>query len=283
MIEQTNAAPMNYSPMRYDLIITGETSHAQRVALKAAHENRLVAIVRTSPMLESLFQFSLESWNWNQPQSWMSLKKQFRLHEKKSSQLYAQEGIDLIEGHSLEINQDFICLSTRCGEMLELQAEEVFDAGVSKIVLPSWLQSEVPHVTPLTQVPRLEMLPESIMVEGNTLPALRFAVMCARFHRNVVISSTGWNLPEFEFELAELEDEANQRGILRLDQQKMLSVAESPTGEFDFCLVTGDIYRTGLYVFATETTLPQHNIDAPHPQFSPNFQTLREKFSSAVF
>ena len=57
---------------------------------------------------------------------------------------------------------------------------------------------------------------------------------------------------------------------------KMLSVAESPAGEFDFCLVTGDIYRTGLYVFATETTLPSTQLfdAATPPRLTPKLSRL---------
>jgi pyruvate/2-oxoglutarate dehydrogenase complex dihydrolipoamide dehydrogenase (E3) component len=274
---------LGFGSMKYDLIISGDTHQAQHAALEAARNNRLVAVVRTSSFLESIFQFPLESWNWNDSPTWKSLKQQFRLREKQTDDLYARAGIDLIEGRSLEIHQQLMTLSTRSGELIELEADQFLETNESQILLPNWLQSEVPHVTPLTMVPRLEMLPESIMVEGNSLPALRFAVMCARLHRHVVISSTGWNLPEFEFELEELEDEANQRGILRLEQQQMLSVSENPSGEFDFWLVTGDIYRTGLYVFATETTTPQQNYSEPHSTFTPKLKILRDKFQASVF
>lgn len=269
--------------MRYDLVITGETHRAQRAAFHAARANRLVAIVRTKPFLESIFEYPIEDWNWNETRSWKSLRRQFRQREHQLSDQYAVEGIDLIEGHPLELNEPQMTVSTRSGEMMQLEAEEFQFTSQTHIVLPHWLQSEVPHVTPLSQVSRLDMLPESIMVEGNSLSGLRFAVMCARLDRNVMISSTGWNLPDFEFELSEMEDEANRRGVLRLDQQELLSISEQPNGEFDFWLVDGGVYRTGLFVFASESVTSSLPVEDAVVKPSPHRNILRQQFQTSVF
>lgn len=269
--------------MRYDLVITGETHNAQNAAFRAAQANHLVAVVRTKPFLESIYDFPIDEWNWEANQAWKALCRQFRIREQQLAKRYANEGIDLFEGRPLEFDQQVMTVSTRTGQIARLEAEEFRFSPQSQILLPHWLQSEVPHVTPLSQVARLEMLPESVMIEGNSLAGLRFAVMCARLGRKITISSSGWNPPEFEFELAELQDEAEQRGVVRLDQQELLSISEQPNGEFDFWLVNGDIYRTGLYVYATESvssSLPEQDaIVIP----SPHRAVVRQQFQTSVF
>ncbi|MBD3675053.1 MAG: hypothetical protein HUJ26_16160 [Planctomycetaceae bacterium] len=269
--------------MRYDLIITGETHQAQHAAFRAAKSNRLVAVVRTKPFLESTYDYPIEEWNWEPRPTWKSLRRQFRMREHLLADQYASAGIDLFEGRPLELNQQILTVSSRTGRILRLEAEEFQFSPQSEVILPHWLQSEVPHVTPLTQVARLETLPESILIEGNSLCGLRFAVMCARLGRRVMIAGTGWNLPEFEFEMAELEDEADRRGVLRLDQRELLSISEQPNGEFDFLLVNGEVYRTGLYVFATEVVVSSKPEEDAVVTPSAHHRVLREQFQTPVF
>lgn len=238
--------------MRYDLIIIGETELAHREAVRAARENHLVAVVRTVPILDSVFHYPLETWNWSSHPTWKSLKSQFDSAESNFTTAYVSDGIELFDVQPVRIQDDRLTVKTRSGREIELHSDRIEIAEHAGSVVPDWLRIEVPHVITLAEVSRLKMLPESVFIEGNSLSALRFAVLCARLNRNVIVCSAGWNAPEFGFELAELEDEAVARGILRLDQQELHSVCESASGEFDIWLLNGDVYRTGLYVFGAE-------------------------------
>jgi len=238
--------------MRYDLIIIGETELAHRQAVRAARENQLVAVVRTNPLIDSVFLFPLETWNWEFHPTWKSLKAQFEAAEARFSSAYVSDGIELYHGKPLSIEDDRLTLSTRRGESIELSADRFQFTDRAENVIPDSLRKEVPHIIPLAKVPRLKMLPESVLIEGSSLPAMRFAILCARLHRNVILCSAGWNAPDFGVELAELEEEAVQRNILRLDQQDLHSVCERSPGEFDIWLFDGDVYRTGLYVYGAE-------------------------------
>ena len=71
--------------MRYDLIIIGETELAHCAAVRAARENQLVAVVRTNPLIDSVFHFPLESWDWTAHPTWKSLKAQFEAAEDRFS------------------------------------------------------------------------------------------------------------------------------------------------------------------------------------------------------
>lgn len=238
--------------MRYDIIIIGETGLAHREAVRAARQNHLVAVVRTVPLLDCVFQYPLENWDWSSYPTWKCMKSQFDSAEAKFSSDYAREGIELFEGQPVRIEDESIVLKTRSGRTVDLHSNRIQYGEPARNEIPDWLRMEVPHVQTLSEVSRLTMLPESVFIEGNSLAALRFAVLCARLNRTVTICSAGWNAPQFGVELTELESEATDRGILRLDQQELHSVCETSSGEFDIWLLNGDVHRAGLYVFGAE-------------------------------
>lgn len=237
--------------MRYDLVVLGDSPAARREAVGAARRNQLVAVIRMSPLLEQVFDEPLDRWTLSPRMGWPGVQEQFRQLKTSLRQLFARHGIDEFQGQVfLESPQD-LRITVRGGESIRVQADSVILGAGRRIHIPHWLRAEVPGVVSLHDVSGLASIPESVLIEGSSLPALRLAVLLARLKRRVIVfEHDAYRCGEFDGERKELLDEAAQRGV-RIVFADEFHVEIDPVRETVVCrTLTGEAVETGLYVYA---------------------------------
>ena len=243
--------------MHYDLIIIGDTLDSRRAAIRAARNNRLVAIVRTTIEQNDLFDLPVDELDWSNARSWVSLCHQFQNREQNLSTELAGWGIDLIEGEILCRDSSWISILNTSGEVEYLKFDEVRESKVvERRAIPAWLQAEVPRIFPMNRLSELELLPERILIEGSDLSARRAAVVLARLGYSIVLIAETLDDCEWNAESKQLQQESRERGVRIVPQADVLCVQERGETEFEFVLGDGSVVRTEMYVYATEQLFP---------------------------
>ncbi len=239
--------------MRYDLVVIGETPIARDEAVAAARRNRFVALIRTRPLCETLFDEPLSTWDFARGGNWPALREQFAARREQVSALYAREGIDEFAGDVRFETPRHLRLTSRDGIERSLEADDILIACGRRVAIPLWMRAELPGVVALDQLPALRELPQRILLHGDSLAAWRASVMLARLNRRVAIVSPGDSEPDpFDGELKDLRDEALRRGVAihESNQEQVwptpfgpriaLGAIGGPCEEFDLCVYAGD-------------------------------------------
>lgn len=237
--------------MRYDLVVLGDSPAARREAVGAARRNQLVAVIRMSPLLEQVFDEPLDTWTLNPRMDWPAMQEQFRQLRSFLRQLFARHGIDEFQGRVfLESPQD-LRITVRPGESINIQADSVILGAGRRIHIPHWLRAEVPGVVSLHDVSALPSIPDGVLIEGSSLPALRLAVLLARLKRTVIVlEHDACAYGEFDGERKELLEEAERLDV-RIVSADEFHVEIHPVRETVVCrTLAGERVETGLYVYA---------------------------------
>jgi pyruvate/2-oxoglutarate dehydrogenase complex dihydrolipoamide dehydrogenase (E3) component len=246
------------TPMDYDLIIIGETLHAREEAVRAARENRLVAIVRGPSDAIRLFDVPVDQLDWSPPRDWRLLRERFRRQQLQSTTELAHWGIDLFEGEILSRDGHSVSIRDSTGKIHSLEFESVREAElVERRDIPEWLRAEVPRILSLNCLAQRKVLPARILIEGSDLASFRAAVVLSRLGRRVVLISHEFGTRTDNSEGTELRTEALARGVEIIPQTDVLCVQERGGKQFEFCLNDGRVLLTDLYVYATEPVAPE--------------------------